>query len=172
MNFVFNTVYDMDALTAMARAVRKTSHKKRSKRSRIFGLILIAVAAVIVAVSVMADKFSFNTFITALAAIVMLMAILFEDRLNALIASKRMIKGSEKGVVTFGEDNFVSATDIGTTEFKYNIIEVIAKRGDYIVFVLSRRHAQVYDLTAMTNGTPKEFCKFIEAKTGLKIQKI
>ena len=53
MNFVFNTVYDMDALTAMARAVRKTSHKKRSKRSHIFGLILIAVAAVIVAVSVM-----------------------------------------------------------------------------------------------------------------------
>ena len=172
MNFVFNTIYDMDSLTAMARAVRKTSHKKHSKRSHIFGLIAVVVAAVIVVVSVMLDKFSFNTFITALAALAILMALLFEDRLNAFIASKRMIKGSDKGVVTFSDDNFISVTEVGTTEFKYNIIEAIAKRGDYIVFVLSRRHAQVYDLTAMANGTPKEFCKFIEAKTGLKIQRI
>ena len=172
MNFVFNTVYDMDALTVMARAVRKTTHKKRSKRSHIFGLIIIAVAAVVVAVSVMADKFSFNTFITALAAVVMLMALIYEDRLNAYFASKRMIKGSEKAVVTFNDDNYISSTEVGTTEFKYDIIEAIAKKGDYIVFVLNRRHAQVYDLAAMTNGTPKGFCKFIEAKTGLKIQKI
>lgn len=172
MNFAFNTVYDMDALTAMARAVRKTTHKKRSKRSHILGLIVIALAVLFVVISVMADKFTFNTFITAIAGTVMLMALIFEDRLNAFIASKRMIKGSEKGVVTFNDDNYVSATEVGTTEFKYNIIEAVAKRGDYIVFVLSRRHAQVYDLTAMTNGTPKDFCRFIEGKTGHKIQRI
>ena len=172
MNFVFNTVYDMDSLTAMARAVRKTTHKKRSKRSHIFGIIAVALAVLLVAVSVLADKFSFNTFITALAGIIIIMALIFEDRLNAYIALKRMIKGSEKGVVTFNDDNYVSSTEVGTTEFKYKNIEAIAKRGDYIVFVFSRRHAQVYDLTAMTNGTPKEFCKFIEKKTGLEIQKI
>ena len=172
MNFVFNTVYDMDALTVMARAVRKTTHKKRSKRSHILGLILIVLAVFIVAVSIKADKFSFNTFITALAAIVMFMALLFEDRLNGWIASKRILKGAEKGTVTFSEDSYISQTDIGTTEFKYSTIEAIARRGDYVVFVFSRRHAQIYDTTAMTNGTPKEFYKFIEEKTGLKIQKI
>ncbi|MBR2028000.1 MAG: YcxB family protein [Oscillospiraceae bacterium] len=172
MNFVFNTVYDMDALTVMARAVRKTTHKKKSKRSHIFGVIVIALAILLVVVAVLADDFNFNTFITSIAGIAILAALIFEDRLNAFIALKRMIKGSEKGVVTFGEDNFVSSTEVGTTEFKYNIIEAIARRGDYIVFVLSRRHAQVYDLTAMSNGTPKEFCRFIEEKTGLKIQKI
>ena len=172
MNFVFNTVYDMDSLTAMARAVRKTTHKKRSKRSHIFGIIVVALAVLLVAVSVLADKFSFNTFVTALAGIIIIMALIFEDRLNAYIALKRMIKGSEKGVVTFNDDNYVSSTEVGTTEFKYKNIEAIAKRGDYIVFVFSRRHAQVYDLTAMTNGTTKEFCKFIEKKTGLEIQKI
>jgi len=172
MNFVFNTVYDMDALTAMARTVRQTTHKKRSKRSHIFGLIVMVLAVLIVAISVAADKFTFNTFITALAGIIILMALIFEDRLNAFIASKRMLKGSERGTVTFNDDNYVSETEVGTTEFKYKNIEAIAKKGDYIVFVFSRRHAQVYDLTAMSNGTPKEFCKFIEAKTGLKIQKI
>lgn len=172
MNFVFNTVYDMDALTAMARAVRKTTHKKRSKRSHIFGTVVVALAILMVAVSVAADKFSFNTFITALAGIIIIMALIFEDRLNAFIASKRMLKGSERGTVTFNDDNYVSATEVGTTEFKYKSIEAIARRGDYIVFVFSRRHAQVYDLTAMTNGTPKDFCRFIEKKTGLEIQKI
>ena len=53
-----------------------------------------------------------------------------------------------------------------------SVIEAIARKGNYIVFVFSRRHAQVYDLTAMVNGTPKEFCKFIEEKTGLEIKKI
>ena len=172
MNFVFNTVYDMDALTAMARAVRKTTHQKRSKRSHKFGWIVIIIAILFIAASVITDNFGANTFFTGIAAVVMLGALIWEDRLNALIASKRVMKGAEKGVVTFGEDSYVSATEVGTTEFKYSVIEAIAKRGDYIVFVFTRRHAQVYDLRAMSNGTPKEFCKFIQEKTGLEIIKI
>ena len=172
MNFVFNTVYDMDALTAMARAVRKTTHQKRSKRSHKFGWIVIIIAILFIAASVITDNFSANTVFTGIAAVVMLGALIWEDRLNALIASKRVMKGAEKGVVTFGEDSYVSATEVGTTEFKYSVIEAIAKRGDYIVFVFTRRHAQVYDLRAMSNGTPKEFCKFIQEKTGLEIIKI
>ena len=172
MNFVFNTVYDMDALTAMARAVRKTTHKKRSKRSHKFGWIVIIIAILFIAASVITDNFGANTVFTGIAAVVMLVALIWEDRLNALIASKRVMKGAEKGVVTFGEDSYVSATEVGTTEFKYSVIEAIAKRGDYIVFVFTRRHAQVYDLRAMSNGTPKEFCKFIQEKTGLEIIKI
>ena len=172
MNFVFNTVYDMDALTAMARAVRKTTHQKRSKRSHKFGWIVIIIAILFIATSVITDNFGANTVFTGIAAVVMLGALIWEDRLNALIASKRVMKGAEKGVVTFGEDSYVSATEVGTTEFKYSVIEAIAKRGDYIVFVFTRRHAQVYDLRAMSNGTPKEFCKFIQEKTGLEIIKI
>ncbi len=172
MNFVFNAVYDMDALTAMARAVRKTTHKKRSSRSHKIGLVVILIAVLFVVLSVVTDNFGANTVFTALAAIVMLAALIWEDKINAFFASKRMMKGSESGIVTFYDDNYVSATEVGTTEFKYKSIEAIAKKGDYIVFVFSRRHAQVYDLRAMTNGTPKEFCKFIEKKTGLEIQKI
>ena len=172
MNFAFETVYDMDALTAMAKAVRKTTHKKHSKRSRIFGIIIILLAVFLLALSIAEKDFTFNTFIIILAATVILLALIFEDRLNAFIANKRMMKGMEKANVVFNDDSYISATELGTTEFKYSIVEAIARKGDYIVFVLSRRHAQVYDLAAMTNGTPKEFCRFIEEKTGLKIQKI
>ena len=172
MKFAFETVYDMNALTAMARAVRKTTHKKHSKRSHIFGAILILLAIFVLVMAITEKNFTFNTFVTSLAAVVILLALVFEDRLNAFIASKRMMKGMEKASVVFNDDSYISATELGTTEFKYANIEAIARRNDYIVFVFSRRHAQVYDLTAMTNGTPKEFCKFIEDKTDLKIQKI
>lgn len=172
MNFVFNTVYDIDALTVMARAVRKTTHNKHSKRSHKFGWAIIVIAILFIAASVITDKFGANTVFTGVAAAVMLVALIWEDRLNALIASRRVMKGAEKGVVTFYDENYVSETEIGTTEFKYNVIEAIAQKGDYIVFVFSRRHAQVYDLRAMANGTPKDFCRFIEEKTDKKIVKI
>ena len=172
MNFVFNTVYDMDALTAMAKAVRKTTHSKHSKRSHKFGWIVIIIAVLFIIASVLTDNFGANTVFTGIAAVVMLAALVWEDRLNGFISSKRIMKGAEKGVVTFNEENYISETDVGTTEFKYSVIEAIAQKGNYIVFVFSRRHAQVYDLTAMVNGTPKEFCKFIEEKTGLELKKI
>lgn len=172
MNFVFNTVYDLEALTAMARAVRKTTHKKHSSRSHKFGWIVMLIAVLFIVFSVLTDNFGANTVFTAVVALVMLAALIWEDRFNAFIASKRMMKGTESGVVTFSEDSYVSETEVGTTEFRYNAIEAVAKRRDYVVFVFSRRHAQVYDLRAMTNGTPKDFCKFIEQKTGLQIEKI
>ena len=146
MNFVFNTVYDMDALTAMARAVRKTTHNKHSKRSHIFGWIVIVIAVLFIVASVLTDNFGANTVVTGIAAVVMFAALVWEDRLNGFISSKRIMKGAEKGVVTFNEENYISETDVGTTEFKYNVIEAIAQKGNYIVFVFSRRHAQVYDL--------------------------
>ena len=172
MNFVFNTVYDMDALTAMARAVRKTSKGKYSKIRRIYIVTMIVLMILMVALTLLLNKFNFKILMLTLAGLAILIAMKFEDRINAMLASKRVMKGAEKGVVTFGEDSYVSATEVGTTEFKYSVIEAIAKRGDYIVFVFTRRHAQVYDLRAMSNGTPKEFCKFIQEKTGLEIIKI
>lgn len=172
MNFVFETLYDIDALTVMARAVRKTTHKKHSSRSRKFAWIVIVIAILFVAATVIMDDVGANTVFTVSAAVVMFVALVWEDRLNALIASKRMMKGSEKGVVTFYEDNYISATDVGITEFRYDVIEAVAKKGDYVVFVFSRRHAQVYDMRTLRNGTAKEFCEFIENKTGLEIVKI
>ena len=44
MEFKFETAYNQDALTAMAKALRKTIRKKRSRRSHIFGTIVIALA--------------------------------------------------------------------------------------------------------------------------------
>lgn len=41
MEFTTTTDYDMKTLTAMARALRKTVRKKRSRRTHIFGWIVV-----------------------------------------------------------------------------------------------------------------------------------
>ena len=42
MEFTLNSVYDQTAVTAMARALRKTVRKKHSRRSHVFGWIVVA----------------------------------------------------------------------------------------------------------------------------------
>ena len=44
MEFKFETAYNQEAITIMAKALRKTVRKKRSKRSHIFGLIVVVFA--------------------------------------------------------------------------------------------------------------------------------
>ena len=172
MEFAFETIYNQRALMAMAKAVRKTTRKKHSKRSHTIGWVLVLLALVIILFAIVLKQFSFNTFITALAGIVVMSVLIFEDRLNAFFAAKRMLKGLETAKVEFHNESFISRTEVGTTEFKYSVIKAIAKTGDYIIFMLDKNHAQAYDLTSVINGTPKEFCKFIENKTNLKIHKI
>ena len=46
MEFTCHTKYDQQALTAMARAVRKTVRAKRSRMVRIWARIIIALLAV------------------------------------------------------------------------------------------------------------------------------
>ena len=45
MEFTFETSYNQKALTTMARALRKTVRKKRSRRSHILGWIVMIMGA-------------------------------------------------------------------------------------------------------------------------------
>src|SRR5699024_2201122 len=114
----FETRYDTKALFVMARALRKTVRKKRSRRSHILGWSVIVFALLLV----LADGFALDasTIITSLAALAILLVFLFEDRLNGDVAKKRLLPGTEKAVTVFSEDNFVSTTDVGKTEWNYD----------------------------------------------------
>lgn len=41
MEFTFQTIYNQKELTTMARALRKTLRKKKSRRSHVFGWIAV-----------------------------------------------------------------------------------------------------------------------------------
>lgn len=56
MEFQFETRYDQKGLTALARALRKTIRKKRSRRSHIFGWCIVALAILLIAARRLLDE--------------------------------------------------------------------------------------------------------------------
>ncbi len=163
--FSFETDYDRNTFISMARALRMTVRKKHSKRSHVLGLAVafLGVASIIL----WGPKL-----LTITAIAVIILVLIFEDKLNAWVAMRRMLKGMEKVRSDFYEDRYVSATDIGTTEWHYDKMKAIAEDKDYFLFLFSESHTQAYDKRKMTGGSGADFRDFIMQKTGLNVQRI
>lgn len=173
MQFTFETLYNQKSLSVMAKCIRKTVRKKRSKRSHIFGWIVF-VLALLLSFSSGDEGFVIDSrkIITWIAALAILLALIFEDKLNGYFARKRLLKGTEKAVSTFDTENtgsFMSETAVGKSEFSYDRIGLIAETAGYFVFVFSQSHAQIYDKNNLSGGTADEFKKFISEVTNKEI---
>ena len=169
MEYTFETLYNQEALTIMAKCLRKTVRRKKSKRSHIFGWIVV-ILAVILSVASDAESFAidFKKVITWAAALAIVVSFIFEDWLNGYFAKKRMLKGTEKSTSTFDTETpnaFVSETAIGKSEFSYDKVAQIAETERYFVFIFSENHAQVYDKVSISGGTVDEFREFISKVT-------
>lgn len=136
MEFSFETVYDRKAMTAKARVLRKTVRKKSSRRSHVFGWIVLVLLAVLI----------------------------WGDAINGWVAQKRMVPGTGKSVSVFSEENYHSVTDLGETTWHYDKILAVAETPVYFVFLFSKNHAQVYDKRTLSGGTEEEFRSFIREK--------
>jgi len=173
MEFVFDTVYDQKAVTAMAHGLRKTIRKRRSRRSHVFGWFVIAL---ILLLTLPLDGAPLviegRTIVTWAAGLLILFTLLFEDKLNAWIARKRMLAGTDKAVCTFTQEGYCSESAMGKTEWRYENIGQIAEDADYFIFVFDKSHAQVYAKETMTGGTVEEFRAFISQRTGKEVVKI
>ena len=167
MEFVFETEYDRKAMTAMAKGLRKTVRKKHSRRSHIFGWIVIGLGLLL---SWPSGDMNRGDVVTWIAIAVMLGALLFEDRLNGYFARKKMLPGTSHAKAIFTEDGYRSETRMGNTEWKYENITAMAEMQDYFVFLFSKNHAQVYDKRTLTGGTADEFRAFMQEKTGKAIE--
>ncbi len=173
MEFIFETMYNQKSISIMAEALRKTIRKKKSKRSHIYA-VLVILLGIILSFSQDSEEFkiTFKFIITWLVIIVMVVVLLFEDKINGYIARKRMITGMEKSTTTFKEDSYITETNIGKTEFYYKNIKIIAESEEYFVFIFDQSHAQIYDKNGITKGSIDEFRKFISRKTEIEIQYI
>ena len=169
MQYSFETVYDQKALTVMARCLRKTLRRVRSRRSHLFGWIVAALALLL---SFTSGDGGFTVtakaVFTWLVAAVIVLTLLFEDRINGYFAKKRLLKGTERAVALFdsgNEESFSSETSVGRSEFAYGKILAVAETAEYFVFVFSENHAQIYAKSNLTGGTAEEFRRFIEERT-------
>lgn len=169
MGFRFETVYTPASLAAMARAIRRTVRKKRSKRSHVFG-ILTALLGLSFVLS--GAEWDLRAVLTLLIVCVIILALIFEDRINGYVAFKRMLPGMDHSVVSFRENGYHSETPFGNSDFPYSGIQVIAEDPNYFIFIFSASHAQIYDKRTLTGGSCAEFADFIHEKTGLDIQMI
>ena len=173
MEFTTTTDYDMKTLTAMARALRKTVRKKRSRRAHIFGWIVVLLGNFLL-LPPAGSSFSINgrTLLTLSAVLAILLTFFFEDRLNGYFARKRLLPGTESAVSVFKEDSYHTETRSGQTDWPYDRIAAIAELPDYFILILGENHAQAYDKARLKGGMPEEFSRFLEARTGLSIARI
>ena len=79
--------------------------------------------------------------------------------------------GTENNTAVFGENSFTTVCEVGTTEWNYEKVLLVAETSNYFVFLYSKNHGQIYTKASMTGGTLDEFRTFIEEKVGKKIQK-
>ena len=173
MKYTFETLYNQEALTVMAKCLRKTVRRKKSKRSYIFGWIVV-ILAVILSVASDAESFAidFKKVITWATALAIVVSFIFEDWLNGYFAKKRMLKGTEKSTSTFDTEiatAFISETAIGKSEFSYDKVAQIAETERYFIFIFSENHAQVYDKVSISGGTVDEFREFISKVTNITV---
>ena len=83
MEFTFETSYKQKALTTMARALRKTVRKKRSRRSHILGWIVMIMGAFLAVNSLRSGVvFDAKNIVTWLAILAIFIVFIWEDALN------------------------------------------------------------------------------------------
>jgi len=169
MQYTFETAYDQKTLSVMAKCIRKTVRKARSKRSHLFGWLVVALA-LLLSLSSGEEAFAITakTVTTWIVAAVIVLALLFEDQINGYFAKKRMLKGTEKALAVFDTDRadrFHSETEVGSSEFSYEKILLVAETERYFVFLFSSSHAQIYDKHSLTGGTVEEFRVFLSERT-------
>lgn len=171
MEFTFDTVYGQRAVTAMARGLRKTIRKKRSRRSHIFGwLVIVLILLLTLPLDGETLVIEGRTIVTWAAGLLILLTLLFEDKLNAWIARRQMMTGTDRATGVFTEENYCSETAAGKTQWRYDTIRQIVEDKNFFVFVFDQRYAQVYDKRILSGGSAEEFRNFICRKTGKEVQ--
>lgn len=167
MEFHFETKYDQKGLTVMARALRKTVRKKRSRRSHIFGWCVIALALLLVAAQrVLGEPWTLLDALNCGVGAVLIVILFTEDRVNAFFAKKKLLPGTSSAKCVFREESYTSTTAAAATEFRYEAVQQVCETEEYFVLLFSPQHGQIYDKASLSGGTVEAFRSFITEKTG------
>ena len=168
MEIHVKTVYDQQALTAMARGLRKTVRRKRNRRSRVVGKILM-VLALLLGIAILRTGFCWQGVADLVVAVVLLAVLLTEDQVNGYFAGRKAMPGARDTETVFTEQDYVSTAQTAQTRWSYESIRAIAEGREFIVLALSDRHAQIYDKGGISGGTAEELLSLLREKTGLPV---
>ena len=150
-------------MSVMAKALRKTVRAKHSKRSHRFGFLVLLLGLLLL---ISAEAVTLRLALTLAAMSVILLTLIFEDRINGYFAYKRILPGTSSSLVQFYEEGYHSETAVGTSDFWYDSIVALAEHRDYYVLIFSANHAQLYNKHSLTGGSCEAFKSFLSEKTG------
>lgn len=171
MEFSFMTHYDQRTMTVLARVLRKTVRAGYNRRMRMIGLFIVAFAIFLALPA--NGRFSPLTLVTTLLpAAIILLVMVFEDRINGSLAARRVQPEERQVLSAFNDQGYRTASGKGDAVWRYDNISQVAETPLYFVFLFERSPAQLYDKTRLEGGTAEEFRQFIQARTGLEIQMV
>lgn len=169
MEFTCHTTYDQKTLTAMARAVRKTIRAERSRIVRHYGWIVLGLLVVSL-------WLSWGTlWQMVLSGVVILLLLLVhwkEDAINGYFAKRKALPGTECADTTFYSDHYLVKTAAAETKWQYNKILALAETKEFLLLVMGMDHAMAMEKANLKGGSLSEFHRFLEERTGRKIQNI
>ena len=169
MEFICHTTYDQKALTAMARAVRKTVRAERSRIVRYQGWIIIGLLAISL-------WLSWGTLWQMVFSCVVISAMLLvywkEDAINGYFAKRKALLGTDFADTIFYPDYYHVKTAAAESKWQYDKILALAETRDYFLLVMGMNHAMAIEKATLEGGSIPEFGRFIEKKSGRKIQNI
>ena len=173
MAFQFETDYDLETVTAMAKGLRKTLRKKRSKRVHLFAAVVIALGLLVLAAKLfLKQPLGGEDAVTLIAVLAVIFTGIFEDRLNAYAARRRLLPGTQHASTIFEEDCYTVKTSAAESKWQYDKPLAVAETKRYFIFALSKDHVQAFDKAGLSGGSLDDFRAFVAEKTGLPIQTV
>lgn len=173
MTFEIHSDITNRSMAVAARAMRKVLRRKRNIIWAIFDWSVFFINALLL-IPFDGEPFTLDagTVISLLVEVMLLSVLLFQDRLNGMIACKNTLAGTKKYHVAFDEDSYTVVTAATTSTFRYELIDALAESQDYIILLMKKRYAQPLDKRTLTGGTVEECKRFLEEKTGKEFRRV
>lgn len=173
MTFEVNTSITNHSMTVATRAMRKVLRQKRSVVFAILGWIIFFLNALLLT-PFDGEVFTLDvsTVTSLLVEVLLLSALLFQDRINGMIARRNALGRTKEYHSVFGDESYTVVTAAIFSTIRYELIDALAESQDYMVLLMKKRYAQPLDKCAITGGTVEEFRIFLEEKTGKKFRHV
>ena len=161
------------SMTIASRAMRKVLRRKRNIIWAIYGWSVFFINTLLL-IPFDGEVFTLDasTAILLLVEVMLLSALLFQDRINGMIACKNTLAGTKNYHIMFGEESYTVVTEVTTSTFRYELIDAMAESQDYMILLMKKRYAQPLDKRTLTGGTVEECKRFLEEKTGKMFRRV
>ena len=174
MTFEIRSDITNRSMAIASRARRKVLRRKRNIIWAIYGWSVFFINALLL-IPFDGEPFTLDagTVISLLVEVMLLLpALLFQDRINGMIACKNTLAGTKNYHIMFGEESYTVVTEVTTSTFRYELIDAMAESQDYMILLMKKRFAQPLDKRTLTGGTVEEFKRFLEEKTGKMFRRV